>query len=184
MKSAVTVSATSPRPTCRPKSLSADAARNAEFLAPFLGGGRAQSYAFPYGAASIAAKKFLGPRFSNLRGVHPGINSGKVDLAQLQAVSVETRNWNSQTVARAIRQAQHNNAWIVFYTHDVSDTPSPYGATAAMLREVLDGLAAARIPILPMREAVKVALASVRSPARSRRALTGPGNTPSRSYLT
>jgi hypothetical protein len=93
-----------------------------------------------------------------MRGVHPGINQGKVDLAQLQATPIEMRNWNPQTIARAIHQAQHNHGWVVFYTHDISDSPSPYGATQAMLREVLDGLAAARIPVLPMREAVRVAV--------------------------
>jgi peptidoglycan/xylan/chitin deacetylase (PgdA/CDA1 family) len=147
-----------PTPILSSQDLAADAARNEDFLKPFLGGGRAQSYAFPYGAASVRAKKFHGQRYSNMRGVHPGINSGKVDLAQLQAVSIEMRNWDATTIERAIRQAQHNNGWIVFYTHDVSDKPSAYGATEAMLRQVLDGLAAARIPVLPMREAVREAL--------------------------
>ena len=147
-----------PTPTLSQEALVADAARNAAFLSPFLKGGQAESYAFPFGAASIAAKKYLSARFTNVRGVHPGINQGRADLAQLNAVSMETRVWNSDTVARAISDAQHNNAWIVLYTHDVSDRPSPYGTTVAMLREVLDGLKAARIPVLPMREAVKVAL--------------------------
>jgi peptidoglycan/xylan/chitin deacetylase (PgdA/CDA1 family) len=147
-----------PTPTLSRQALAEDAARNEDFLKPFLKGGRARSYAYPYGAASVHAKKFLADRFCNLRGVHPGLNEGKVDLAQLQALSIETRNWNPKTIARAIAQAQHNHSWIVFYTHDVSDNPSPYGATEAMLRTVLEGLKAARIPVLPMREAVRVAL--------------------------
>jgi peptidoglycan/xylan/chitin deacetylase (PgdA/CDA1 family) len=147
-----------PVPTLSPLALSEDAERNAEFLKPFLKGGQARSYAFPYGAASIRGKKFLKGRFCNMRGVHRGINRGKVDLAQLQALSIETRSWNADAIARAIAQAQHNNAWIVFYTHDVSETPSPAGTTVAMLCTVLDGLKAARIPVLPMREAVRLAL--------------------------
>ena len=147
-----------PTPLLSPQDLAADAARNEDFLKPFLGGGTAQSYAFPYGAASVRAKKFHGRRYSNLRGSHQGINSGRVDLAQLQAVSMERRNWDASIIARAIRHAQHNNGWIVFYTHDVSDSPTVYGATEDMMRKVLDGLAAARIPVLPMHEAVAVAL--------------------------
>ena len=147
-----------PVPTLSALDLAEDAERNAEFLKPFLKGGQARSYAFPFGAASVRGKKFLKGRFCNMRGVHPGINHGKVDLAQLQAVGIETRNWNPGAIARAIGEAQHNHAWIVFYTHDISGAPSPYGATEAMLREGLEGLKAARIPVLPMREAVRVAL--------------------------
>jgi hypothetical protein len=61
-------------------------------------------------------------------------------------------------LAAAIARALHNNGWISFYTHEVSESPSAYGATPAMLTEVLDRLAEARIEILPMREAVTAAL--------------------------
>ena len=85
-------------------------------------------------------------------------NTGRVDLAQLNAVSVEVRSFSKEKLAAAIAGAQHNNGWISFYTHDVSDNPSDYGATPAMLSEVLERLAQARIAILPMREAVAVAI--------------------------
>lgn len=153
-----------PPPTLSPKALAEDAARNAEFLKPFLSGGRARSYAYPYGAASVHAKKFLSDRFCNLRGTHWGFNRGKVDLAQLRAIPIEARNWNSQAVEQAIVEAQRDRAWIVFYTHDVCDNPTRFGATEAMLRDVLDGLAVMRIPVLPMREAVRIALGAKASP--------------------
>ena len=147
-----------PAPSLSPEALEADAARNAEFLKPFLNGGRAESYAFPYGAVSPRTKKFYAPRFSNVRGVHPGLNSGRADLALLNVVSLEKRCWDSAAIARAIIRARHDRAWMVFYTHDVSDDPSPYGSTPAMLSEALDRLTEARIEILPMREAVKTAI--------------------------
>jgi peptidoglycan/xylan/chitin deacetylase (PgdA/CDA1 family) len=155
-----------PVPTLSPLALAEDAERNAEFLKPFLKGGHARSYAFPYGAASVRGKKFLKGRFCNMRGVHPGINQGKVDLAQLQAMSIETRNWNASAIARAVHQAQHNHGWLVFYSHDISDHPTPYGATPAMLREVLERLKEARIPVLPMREAVRMALGGEKRSAK------------------
>jgi peptidoglycan/xylan/chitin deacetylase (PgdA/CDA1 family) len=148
-----------PVPTLSDTALAVDAARNTEFLRPFLNGGTADSYAFPFGAVSCAGKKFLGHRFGTARGVHAGVNSGTVDLAQLQAVSVETRNWNSAHIADAMAKAVAENAWMIFYTHDVSDDPSPYGATPAMMIEVLEGLKAAGIEALPVREAAKIALA-------------------------
>jgi peptidoglycan/xylan/chitin deacetylase (PgdA/CDA1 family) len=153
-------------PTLSRQELADDAARNADFLKPFLHGGRARSYAYPYGAASVHGKKFLSDRFCNLRGVHAGLNRGQVDLAQLQAFAIDIGSWNPKTIARAITLAQHNHAWIVFYTHEVCASPGPFGATEAMLREVLDGLAAARIPVLPMREAVRIALGVKTAPSK------------------
>jgi peptidoglycan/xylan/chitin deacetylase (PgdA/CDA1 family) len=147
-----------PTPTLSPKALAADAARNAEFLRPFLNGSAPESYAFPYGLASPRTKKFYAPRFTNVRGVHPGLNSGRADLALLNAISMEKRCWDSEAIARAIIRARHDRAWIIFYTHEVSEDPGPYGSTPAMLSEVLGRLAEARIDILPMREAVGAAI--------------------------
>ena len=54
--------------------------------------------------------------------------------------------------------ARHDCAWIIFYTHGVSEEPGEYDSTPAMLTEILERLADARIEILPMREAVKAAI--------------------------
>ena len=147
-----------PTPMLSTDALSADRQRNAQFLAPFLGTAKLESYAYPFGASSVRTKKFYAPHFTNLRGVHHGINEGQIDLAQLNSVSVEVRSFSREKLAAAIARARHNNGWISFYTHEVSDSPSEYGATPAMLDEVLKSLAAARIDVLPMREAVAVAL--------------------------
>ncbi len=147
-----------PTPSLTSEDLAADANRNAAFLAPFLDGGRAQSYAYPFGASSIRTKKFQAPRFTNLRGVHPGINKGKVDLAQLNAFSLEVRLYTRARLDQAIADAQHNNGWICLYTHDVSDSPSIYGSTPEILAEALEALAQARIEVLPMARAVTAAL--------------------------
>ena len=68
-----------------------------------------------------------------MRGVHPGVNVGRVDLAQLNTVSLESRCWDEARIEAAIQRVQHDNGWLVLYTHDVSETPSPYGSTPRML---------------------------------------------------
>ena len=147
-----------PTPSLSSQELSEDAARNAQFLKPFLDGGKAESYAFPYGLASPRTKRFFAERFTNVRGVHPRPNSGRADLALLNAISVETRCWDSAAIGQAITRARHDCAWIIFYTHGVSEEPGEYDSTPAMLSEVLGRLTEARIEILPMREAVKAAI--------------------------
>jgi peptidoglycan/xylan/chitin deacetylase (PgdA/CDA1 family) len=145
-----------PTPTLTTAGLKADADKNREFLKQF--GTDPVSYAFPYGRVSPRTKRFYAPRFSNVRGVHPGVNVGRVDLAQLNTVSLESRCWDEARIEAAIQRVQHDNGWLVLYTHDVSETPSPYGSTPHMLDWALSRVIAARIPVLPMREALPVAL--------------------------
>jgi peptidoglycan/xylan/chitin deacetylase (PgdA/CDA1 family) len=147
-----------PTPSLTTPDLKADARRNLEFLRPFLKGEAPASYAYPYGKASLRTKAFLAPRFSNLRGVHPGINTGRVDLAQLNTISLEARCWDQEKIEAAIQRALHEHGWLIFYTHDVSERPSEYGSTPGMLDWALSRIAAARIDVLPVKEALPVAL--------------------------
>ena len=147
-----------PTPTLTTDQLRQDAERNTEFLKGFTGGAAPVSYAFPYGRVSPRTKRFMAPRFSNVRGVHPGVNIGRVDLAQLNTVSLESRCWEPDRIEAAINRVLHENGWLVLYTHDVSDDPSPYGSTPQMLDWALTKVAEARIAVLPMREALPVAL--------------------------
>jgi peptidoglycan/xylan/chitin deacetylase (PgdA/CDA1 family) len=147
-----------PTPMLTPDELTADADRNREFLKPFLNGKAPLSYAYPFGQVSPRTKRHHAPRYASLRGVHSGINAGRVDLAQLNAISLERRCWDEGKIRTAIQLAQHEPGWLIFYTHDVSGAPSEYGSTPEMLDRTLSWLAEARIPVLPVREALRVAL--------------------------
>jgi peptidoglycan/xylan/chitin deacetylase (PgdA/CDA1 family) len=89
-----------PVPSLSDEELAADAGRNAEFLRPFLKGETPVSYAYPYGRVSPRTKRFYASRFASLRGVHSGINIGRVDLAQLNVISLEM--WQSNGCCRAM----------------------------------------------------------------------------------
>jgi peptidoglycan/xylan/chitin deacetylase (PgdA/CDA1 family) len=146
-----------PVPTLSNAALKEDADRNAQFLRPFNGGAMPESYAYPFGEVTLRTKMLYARRFTNARGVHPGVNAGTLDLAQLRTIGIETYTWNEATIAREVAYAKSARGWIVFHTHDVSDSPSPYGCTPAMLESVLKALAQAGIEVLPMREALRVA---------------------------
>jgi len=145
-------------PALTTEELAGDADRNREFLRPFLGGKAPLSYAFPFGRVSPRTKRFYAQRFASSRWVHWGINSGRVDLAQLNAISLEMRCWDEKAIQTAIQRTLHDHGWLIFNTHDVSDSPGEYGSTPAMLDWALSQVAAARIPVLPVREALLVAL--------------------------
>jgi len=147
-----------PVPDLSEVELAADTRRNREFLSTFLNGKAPVSYAFPFGRVSPRTKRFYAAQFQSARGTHAGINIGRVDLAQLNVISLEMRCWNEKAIETAVHRVLHSHGWLIFYTHDVSDTPTRYGTTPKRLDWALGRVAAARIEILPMREALPVAL--------------------------
>lgn len=147
-----------PTPDLTTEELVADAERNRDFLKPFLNGKAPRSYAYPFGRVSPRTKRFYAPQFASLRGVHQGINAGPVDLAQLNTISLERRCWDEKTITAAIERALRDHGWLIFHTHDVSEAPSEYGTTPLMLDWALSRLAEARIPVLPVGEALVVAM--------------------------
>ncbi len=162
-----------PVPELTDEELAADARRNCEFLKPFLNGKAPVSYAYPFGRVSLRTKLFHAPHFACLRGTHQGINAGRVDLAQLNTLSLEMRCWDEGATQAAIRRAADDRGWLIFHTHDVSQAPGPYGSTPAMLDWVLSELANAGIPVLPVGEALRVALGTQRFRPDSRKCGSG-----------
>jgi peptidoglycan/xylan/chitin deacetylase (PgdA/CDA1 family) len=140
-------------PTLASQALDEDAARNAEALARLLNH-TLSSYAYPYGEVSPRAKAAMGARFATARGIRPGVNAGMIDLAQLRAVPLEHRRWVPAEIDAVVAQAVAQTGWVIFFTHDVSETPSPFGCTPAMLEYTLGRLSEAGIETIPVRQAM------------------------------
>ena len=77
-----------------------------------------------------------------MRGIYWAPNGPRLDLAQLNAFSLETRSFDPGVIGSAIARASATGAWLIFFAHDLSNDPTPYGCTPAMLRFVLEALAA------------------------------------------
>ncbi len=138
--------------------LAADEERNAIALCEILGGARPASYAYPYGEVSPRTKALMGKLFATARGIRPGVNAGRIDLAQLLAVPIEHRRWKPDEIRLAVEDARARNGWLILFTHDVSDDPSPFGCTPAMLTEVMAMLAAEQVPVVPVKHAMAEAV--------------------------
>jgi peptidoglycan/xylan/chitin deacetylase (PgdA/CDA1 family) len=132
----------------------ADLEANARFLKETLGQDHTASYAYPFGEASPRTKALVSKRFAACRGIYPGVNRGWTDLSQLKAAPLEARSWSAEAVEALVKDAKDNGGWLVFFSHDVSDSPSPYGATPAMLEHCLRTLAAAGIASVPVKAAL------------------------------
>ena len=131
--------------------IAAELDANAAALAQILGGAAVTNFAYPFGALSLSAKNALGPRFASCRGTGRGVNHGTVDLADLFSPSIYSRNFDRERLCQLIDDAQAAGGWLIFYTHDVSDEPSPFGCTPTQFQSIV-AYAAGNAPVLPVRD--------------------------------
>lgn len=136
------------------EALTKDHAANAAFVRETVGDLRMSSFAYPYGELSARTKRLYGPLFATARGVQGGVNAGVVDLAQLRGEPLERRSWSPERIEARVAETVAKGGWLVLFSHDVSDDPSPYGCTPAMLEHALATLAAAGVEVLPVKHAL------------------------------
>jgi peptidoglycan/xylan/chitin deacetylase (PgdA/CDA1 family) len=115
------------------------------------------SFAYPFGYGSFARKRQLRSAFQSCRGIVPGVNSGSVDLQFLRAMPLIDCGIDRDGIERAFDQAQTNNGWLIFYSHDVAEEPSPYGCSPGLINHALEAAARRKIPVLKMAEALQCA---------------------------
>ncbi len=115
--------------------IAADVARNTDVLRAM--DVETTTFAYPYGDVSPAAKAVLGPRFSLLRALHHGVIETGADLNQAPAVGLEGAEGEA-IAARWLDEAASRKGWLILFTHDVKDAPSPFGCTPAALERLVD----------------------------------------------
>jgi peptidoglycan/xylan/chitin deacetylase (PgdA/CDA1 family) len=139
------------------QTLRAEIERNQQYLRSLDASIRIENFAYPFGYGSFVRKRQLKTVFKSCRSIVPGINSGTVDLQFLRAMPLIDRRIDRDSIERAFDQAQADNGWLIFYTHDVADQPSPYGCSPALLHAALDAASRRNIPVLNMAEALRCA---------------------------
>jgi len=80
-----------------------------------------------------------------------------VDLQYLKATPLVDQHIDADGLDRAFDEAIASNGWLIFYGHDVTAAPSPYGCTPALLRHALDAASRRQIPILSVADALRQA---------------------------
>jgi len=95
--------------------------------------GASENFAYPYGDATLAAKRAVGKEMMSCRGIYGGLNGPVVDLNLLKANSLYGTIDRLKTVERLILENEKRKGWLIFYTHDVRPNPSRYGCTPELL---------------------------------------------------
>jgi peptidoglycan/xylan/chitin deacetylase (PgdA/CDA1 family) len=130
----------------------ADLKRNKKFLQDLGLSQPLETFAYPYGETTLALKRTLAQRFRSARGITPGLNAQGADLAQLHANALFGAD--ASHAKHLITLAARKRAWLIFFTHDVAETPSAYGCTPAMLRTAVQFALQAGAQICTIRTAL------------------------------
>lgn len=128
--------------------------RNESFVRERVGDVPLVSFAYPYGDATIGAKRLAVRRFGCARGVIAGLNRRRLDLGQLKAVGLEESKTRIEAVEPYLDRAASSGAWLIVFTHDVQDRPSAYGCRPRDLDRLIRSARSARLEVLSVREAL------------------------------
>jgi peptidoglycan/xylan/chitin deacetylase (PgdA/CDA1 family) len=137
-----------------PATLRADIAENGRYLTGLDASIKLENFAYPYGLASLSHKDLLAGTFRSSRGILPGINRGVVDLQVLRAMPLVCQHIDCDGVDRAFDDLQAAGGWLIFYSHDVAESPSPYGCTTDLLQHALQAASGRKLPIVTVAAAL------------------------------
>ena len=128
---------------------------NRRFLEGLDSSIRLENFAHPYGVASVTRKGQLAGTFRSSRSILPGVNHGNIDLQFLRATPLVNQHLDDAGVERVFDETIKTGGWLIFYSHDVAATPSPYGCTPRLMRRVLDAAVQRKLPIVSVAEALR-----------------------------
>jgi peptidoglycan/xylan/chitin deacetylase (PgdA/CDA1 family) len=128
---------------------------NAAFLARHLPGAEFRTFAYPFGDLSFTATMRLQSRFAGCRCSEYGLNIGTADLGRLRSIRLYEQIIGLEQVSDLIKQAVTKAAWLIFYTHDVTEAPSPYGCTPSLFEHAVKSAISAGAEIRPVDAALK-----------------------------
>jgi peptidoglycan/xylan/chitin deacetylase (PgdA/CDA1 family) len=136
------------------RALDNECRQNRDVLHALCPGIAITNFCYPFGRVSLPRKRRLVPRFDTCRGIYEGINAGVADLALLRVIELYDRTLTREKLERVLRETRERNGWLIFYTHDVAETPSWIGCSPQLMRETIAAIVAQDVQCLPIRDAL------------------------------
>lgn len=113
-----------------------------------------RNFSYPFGAQTRGIKQYLSGQFRSARGIEHGINAGRTDLCNLRAVKLYENKHSLDQIFENIQKAIDHNAWLIFYTHDVSNDPSKHGCSPGYFEAVVKECVAGGFRVATIDEAM------------------------------
>lgn len=114
-----------------------DVMKGEQALRKYLDVAHQNNFSYPFGRATILAKRKVAPAMRSCRGIFPGSNGPIVDLNLLSANSLYGGIEGLPKIQSLIEENIRNRMWLIFYTHDIQNTPSDFGCTPQLFEKVV-----------------------------------------------
>jgi peptidoglycan/xylan/chitin deacetylase (PgdA/CDA1 family) len=135
--------------------LQEDFRRNRDFL---VQNGLAQTplhFSFPLGAFDLESKRLASEAYVSCRITGGGVQSQGADLNGLKSERLYDNSIDQDQILTLMRRTAACKGWLIFYTHDVSDTPGPFGCSPSLLDFAIQAALAEGCQVLPVNEAIQ-----------------------------
>lgn len=99
------------------------------------------NFSYPFGEQTVAIKKHLSKTYRSARGVKHGINTGQTDLYNLKTIRLYEAQFPLDEILRKLDEAGQCKGWLIFYTHDVKNNPTPWGCSPGYFEAVVKEVA-------------------------------------------
>lgn len=112
-------------------------------------------FSFPLGAFDLKSKTIAGQRFASCRITGGGIQTGFADLNALKTERLYEKDMPLDTLRQLVQTNAEKKGWLIFYSHDVANTPSPWGCTPELLENAVQLALASGCKVLPVDQAIQ-----------------------------
>ncbi len=129
---------------------------NAQALERLRSGRRFSSFSYPISGPRRRTKRDVGRLFGSCRGGGQAINAGVADLNLLKSFFLEKVRDDESRIRAVIEENRRRSGWLVFSTHDVCGTPTPFGVTPELFEAVVRWCKEAGGRVLTVEDAVCV----------------------------
>jgi len=120
-----------------PAEFEASVVRNRHAVHKYLPEVEFRTCSFPISCPRPQTKRQISKYFDCCRSGGQTFNLGSLDLNFLQAFFLEQSRDDFDSIARLIDANNREKGWLIFVTHDVSDSPTRFGCTPAILEKIV-----------------------------------------------
>lgn len=130
--------------------------RNREALKEILPRASFRTLSYPIAMPRATTKRRIARYFTCCRGGGHTVNTGIADLNFVRAYFVERAREHPTTLTKLVDFACREKGWLVFATHDICDSPSPYGCTPHFFESIVQYAANSGARIMPVADACEL----------------------------
>lgn len=148
-----------------PGEFEASIQENQRFLDEHFPGQSFPTLSYPISCPHPAIKRKAGAHFDACRGGGQTFNANMMDLNHLRSFFLEQVGQRLAPVEKVLDETLGQRGWLVFSTHDVDESPTPYGVEPRFFEQVLEVVQKSGACVLPVGAALRRMGVSHSSPA-------------------